>query len=159
MHFYFQPLTLDKRDEYERYLNLCPQITSDYSFVNLWAWRNVYDLEWSLDQDLIWIWQKSPKNALWAPIGNWEDIDWQAKLENLGQNELKFIRIPEKLCKIWNETPGISTELYPDPDHWDYVYSVQELIDLKGNRFHKKKNLLKQFMRKYDYIYYPLTLN
>jgi len=33
------------------------------------------------------------------------------------------------------------------------VYSVSELIDLKGNRFHKKKNLLNQFIKKYEYTY------
>ena len=36
-----------------------------------------------------------------------------------------------------------------------YVYSVSDLIDLKGNRFHKKKNLLAQFVKKYDYAYVP----
>jgi hypothetical protein len=39
--------------------------------------------------------------------------------------------------------------------HWDYVYSVSDLSDLKGNRFHKKKNLLNQFVKKYEYSYVP----
>jgi len=155
----FQPLTLESREDYNRYLSTCPDITSDYSFVNLWAWRNIYKLEWTFDQDLVWIRQNSPSRSLWAPIGNWDSIDWQTKFGNLEQNEQEFIRIPERLYNIWNHTSGNHTDFFTDPDHWDYIYSVQELIDLKGNRFHKKKNLLKQFMRKYDYIYYPLTLD
>ena len=31
------------------------------------------------------------------------------------------------------------------------------MIELKGNRFHKKKNLLSQFLRAYDFEYKPLT--
>jgi hypothetical protein len=30
-------------------------------------------------------------------------------------------------------------------------------VELKGNRFHKKKNLLNQFKRHYDYTYAPLS--
>lgn len=41
-------------------------------------------------------------------------------------------------------------------EHWDYLYSVPELIELKGNRFHKKKNLFNQFVKKYDYQYVEL---
>ena len=37
--------------------------------------------------------------------------------------------------------------------HWDYLYAATELVALQGNRFHKKKNLLNQFMKKYDYQY------
>jgi hypothetical protein len=42
-------------------------------------------------------------------------------------------------------------------DQWDYLYSVPDLVELKGNRFHKKKNLLNQFRKKYDFAYLPLT--
>ncbi len=37
--------------------------------------------------------------------------------------------------------------------HWDYLYSLPELVALKGNRFHKKKNLLNQFKKNYAYQY------
>ena len=155
MHQNFQPLSLESQEEYNRFLHLCPEVTSDYSFVNLWAWRDIYNLEWAFDHDLVWIRQNSPTRAMWAPVGNWNHIDWRKKFENLGESD--FIRIPETLYNLWKDTPGYTPEFSSDPDHWDYIYSVPELIDLKGNRFHKKKNLLKQFMRKYDYIYYPLS--
>jgi hypothetical protein len=32
---------------------------------------------------------------------------------------------------------------------------VTDLVELKGNRYHKKKNLLNQFSRKYDFTYQP----
>ena len=155
MHLKFQPLDLESQEEYNRFLKLCPEVTSDYSFVNLWAWRDIYNLEWAFEQDLVWIRQNSPTRALWSPVGNWDDIDWRTKFQDL--ELLEFIRIPERLYYIWNDTPGYTPEFYSDPDHWDYIYSVQELIDLQGNRFHKKKNLLKQFMRKYNFVYYSLS--
>ena len=51
---------------------------------------------------------------------------------------------------------GNSILIEENRDHWDYVYSVEELIALKGKKFHKKKNLLNQFKKGYDYQYEPM---
>jgi hypothetical protein len=40
---------------------------------------------------------------------------------------------------------------------WDYLYSKADLVGLKGNRYHKKKNLLNQFVKNYAHVYAPLT--
>jgi uncharacterized protein len=44
-------------------------------------------------------------------------------------------------------------EILEDRDNSDYVYLCEELINLPGNRFHKKKNLLNQFLKKNDFQY------
>jgi uncharacterized protein len=36
-------------------------------------------------------------------------------------------------------------------EYEDYVYRTEDLIQLKGNRFARKRNLLHQFMRDYDH--------
>ncbi len=38
----------------------------------------------------------------------------------------------------------------------DSVYSVPELVELKGNKFHKKKNLLRQFEKSNMFEYTPM---
>ena len=61
--------------------------------------------------------------------------------------------MPEDLHHHWGKALGnriISEEVR---DHWDYLYHVDELITLRGNRFHKKKNLLNQFLKKYQSEY------
>ena len=153
----FQPLSLERQTEYRQRLATCPQISSDYSFVNLWAWRNIYGLEWAWTDSLVWIRQNEPEVRYWAPIGPWQDEDWPKALAQVQPGSLSCLRVPEELARILSEqTPG-QVDLRPDPDHFDYIYDVQELIELRGNRFHKKKNLLKQFMRKYDFSYIPLS--
>ena len=60
----FEPITgpaaLLKQNAYGKRLALCSQITSDYSFLNLWAWAEEYDLSWAWEEDLVWIRQNSP---------------------------------------------------------------------------------------------------
>jgi len=157
MHLSFQPLSLDDQTRYNRLLDACPQKASDYSFVNLWAWRNIYGLEWAWDENLVWIRQNSPEPAYWAPVGPWAEVDWKTRLRDRLTETTSFIRIPEDLFTLWREACHSGLELESNPDHWDYVYSVTELIELRGNRFHKKKNLRNQFERKYEYSYIPLT--
>lgn len=49
----------------------------------------------------------------------------------------------EELCKA-----GFTVEL--DRDNCDYLYSRNDLALLKGKAFHKKKNLVNQFLKLYD---------
>lgn len=37
----------------------------------------------------------------------------------------------------------------PDRDNWDYLYDSQEMTDLAGKKFHKKRNLIHQFLHEH----------
>ncbi|NLY40962.1 MAG: DUF2156 domain-containing protein [Desulfovibrionales bacterium] len=148
MDIHFSSLSLHNQAEYRRYFAACSQKPSDYSFVNLWGWGKEYGLEWAFCDSYVLLRQTIPHTMYWAPVGNWEQIDWEAFCEILPQ-DVCFIRIPENLQRIWEQRlPGIQTR--ECREHWDYLYDVHELIELKGRKFHKKKNLLNQFMRDYE---------
>ena len=151
----FEPISLEKQQDYLKMLARCPQVASDYSFMNIWAWAEDYGLTWAWSDDCVWIRQSRPEVLYWAPVGSWSDIDWGTRLlEGTGDSTI-FIRIPDQLVEIWQTTFSDRATFEEERGHWDYVYSVSELVDLKGNRFHKKKNLLNQFVRKYEYTYVP----
>ena len=147
MSLIFEPISLARQDDYLSRLRSMPQLSSDYSFVNLFAWAEEYGLTWAWDSDLVWIKQESPVQCLWAPVGDWEKVDWLGKCAGFSE-KLPFYRIPQKCIDISNRLASLF-EIRESRDHWDYIYSAQELIDLKGNRFHKKKNLLRQFQKNF----------
>lgn len=151
----YTPLTLSGRQEYLRRLANCPQKTSDYSFVNLWGWAEAYGLEWSFGDTHVWIRQTIPEVVNWAPVGPWPDMDW-ANCPTLAHGGV-LTRVPEMLADIWRKALPERMVAEEAREHWDYVYSVDELVRLSGNRFHKKKNLLAQFKKLYAYDYRPLT--
>ena len=155
MDLQFEPISLDQQQDYLEMLTRCPQISSDYSFMNVWGWAEDYGLTWAWSDDCVWIRQSRPEIMYWAPVGPWFDIDWRERLAAEPGGQTTFIRIPDKLTEHWQETLKDRATFEEERGHWDYVYSVQELIDLKGNRFHKKKNLLNQFVKKYEYTYMP----
>ncbi len=153
----FHSLSLQEQSRYKEFLARTPQVASDYSFGNLWAWREIYDLQWAFDGELVWIRQTQPHCVYWAPVGPWHQVHWSDRLREVAGEDPAFTRIPEDLAAIWQNVPGLNLE--PDPDHWDYLYSVSELTQLKGNKFHKKKNLLRQFQKNYQAEFVSLDLS
>lgn len=150
---HFEPIRLERQDDYLEQLSRCSQIASDYSFINLWGWSEEYGLEWAWQDDLVWIRQTQPRPAIWAPVGDWRGVDWPAALAKAGAEADGLIRVPEGLIDILQTSGALSDSPEEARDHWDYLYSIEELVELKGNRFHKKKNLLNQFIKNHDYDY------
>ena len=155
MKLSFEPITLDRQEDYLEILSRCPQVTSDYSFLNLWAWAEEYGLHWAWDDNLIWIRQNLPEEFLWAPVGSWGAVDWPGRLQLSPSARSVFTRVPETLTNLWREKLPQEILIREERGNWDYIYRVTDLIELKGNRYHKKKNLLNQFDRKYDFSYLP----
>ena len=153
----FSPISLRYQERYLDLLSKCPQKTSDYSFANIYGWADEYGLEWGFEQDLVWLRQHKPQPCCWAPIGAWDKTEWEGFLPFLG-NE-KFQRIPEELTRVWRKEFGERMVLSETRGQWDYLYLVRELIELRGNRFHKKKNLLNQFQRGYRAVYHELDMD
>jgi hypothetical protein len=153
MSLIFEPITLDKQKEYSEYFSMCSQKTSDYSFVNLWGWAEEYELTWAWSDKLVWIKQTVPQEVYWAPVGLWQAADWRKCFDRYFTTKTTFSRIPETLLQLWKNTVGHLITIEESRGDWDYLYSVTDLIELKGKRFHKKKNLLNQFKKNYDYEY------
>ena len=153
MTLLFEPITLDKQNDYLEILSRCPQITSDYSFLNLWSWAEEYGLRWAWDGDLIWIRQHLPEEFYWAPVGLWNAVDWQSRLRFNANIRSVFTRVPETLTNLWRERLPQQIRIEEERGSWDYIYRVTDLIELKGKRYHKKKNLFNQFNRKYNFSY------
>jgi hypothetical protein len=155
MQLSFEPIDLQRQSNYHQRLAQCAQISSDYSFINLWSWADEYGLQWAWQDHLVWIKQTRPAETLWAPMGDWQSVDWPSVLQAAGSCCPRMIRVPEVLLEIWKAQSKTTIEIAETREHWDYLYDRQELIDLSGNRFHKKKNLLNQFKNKYDAVYLP----
>ena len=156
MHADFKPIALEDQAEYRRLIDACPEPTSDYAFANLWGWAEHYGLEISFGHGLAWLRQTRPETVYWAPMGDWNATDWTEVA--LLAEPVPFIRVPEPLARNWGEAFADRIEVRENRDHFDYIYSVPDLTGLKGNKFHKKKNLLNQFKKKYDFEFHPMDL-
>jgi hypothetical protein len=152
----FGSIRIEQQGEYAQILAATPLIPSEYSFTNLWGWAQEYGLEWAWWQGLVWIRQQRPFPAYWAPMGAWQAVDWPEALQ-IFESGTRFIRVPDPLQKIWTAQLPERLTVNETRGQWDYLYSAEDLIQLSGNRYHKKKNLVNQFKRKYTYTYLPMN--
>lgn len=150
----FEHVCLKHQEAYRTALAACPEVTSDYAFANLYGWAEHYGMQWRIAHDLVWIKQTIPQEVMWAPVGDWNKVDWAAMPCLAGP--ARFTRVPEALLGIWRQAFGDRVRATEARDHFDYVYSVPELVELKGNKFHKKKNLLHQFEKSNIFEYTPM---
>lgn len=142
----YKPVNFDLKTEYYKAWEATPERSLDYTLANLWGWQEYYGLEWKFKAGLCWIRQTRPELLYWAPLGEWEEADWQAEI---GTKECHFHRVPQKLLEIWAQAlPGrIDTE--DERGQWEYLYLQEDLAELAGNRFHKKRNHYNSYVKAY----------
>ncbi|HON39325.1 MAG: DUF2156 domain-containing protein [Desulfomonilia bacterium] len=153
----FEPISLERQDAYRQRLAASTITASDYSFINLWGWAEEYGLAWAWGDDLVWIRQSWPEEVYWAPVGPIDGVRWADALAGLSESNPVFTRVPRSITLAWEESFPGRVEVNEVRDQWDYLYSVEDLVKLSGNRYHKKKNLLNQFKKRYNYEYRDLT--
>ncbi len=134
-----------------------------FNFTNLFMWRNIYSIKWA-EQDGYLILKAKYGNSqfMLQPFG--PDQGVEAVLEKMAaycaSENLPFVlRGVEKfmvgIIEQWR--PGQFT-LTSERDNFDYVYNSKDLIELKGRKYHSKKNHINSFYRNYgNYQYLPLT--
>lgn len=144
----FAPISLQMRSElHPHFLNLTAGI-SEFTFSNIFLFRHGYDYHLSRFAEGKYIitgtkhgkkffscpWGLPPKEIL---LELFSKHDY---LKNLNEQQVEQER-------AFLESLGF--EIREDRDNWDYVYSAQEMAELEGKKFHKKRNHVHAFFNEY----------
>jgi len=135
---------------------------SELTFTNLFVWRNAYQLHLCQIDDAIAVfaWRADPEDSfLLPPLGEKADSRVvETCLSHLDANG--HAPIMARVTKQDINRLGIAEKEFtiePDRDHWDYVYAVRDLVELSGNKYHRKRNHIEQFNNTYESRYVRLT--
>ncbi|MBR3664079.1 MAG: DUF2156 domain-containing protein [Desulfovibrio sp.] len=145
----FTPITLSEHDRYYAFWEKTPCHSIDYTLANIWGWQHYFDLSWSANDTVCWLQQNRPKPVFWAPLGDWEQVDWEKELSKLSDSPKTFIRVPEALVTIWQAQIPNRITVHEDRGQWEYLYQQSDLANLPGKNFHKKKNHCSSYVREY----------
>ena len=155
----FHRLKLSQKDEYNRILFSCPPRGCEYSFANLHLWGRQQAA--FLHGCVAFFSHFYGRSVYPYPIGNG---DRRAVIEEI-LADAKERGIP---CRITNMRDADRAELeewFPETfiyrtvrDGFDYVYAIDDLADLKGRKFQKKRNHLNRFRAEHpNYTIEPLS--
>ena len=136
-----------------------PLEASEYTFTNIFAFRLGYEFQLSRLRDNLIIKRNKEPVSFFSPVGNSHIRETMKELFGYLRNisdDACIERVPESFVKefLAHDPDFIVQE---DRDNFDYVYTVQELIELKGRKFHDKKNRVNRFRADYQYEYLPLN--
>ena len=152
----YEPLGLHHQQAYRTLWGRCAQRSSDQSFLVLWAWNETLGYQVAPGEDLLWIRQLRPDPVYLPPVGGWDREDWASRLLEAVGEEARFLCVPEALVRVWQDRLGGRIRVREDRDAFEYLHRVEELADLKGNRYMRKRNHINRFRRTHAYRYLPL---
>jgi hypothetical protein len=157
-----RPLGLDDREAVQGPLAELRPAQSELSFTNLYIWRDAYQLQVSRLEGalLILAWRADPEDSfLFPPLGAGADAPSVRRcLDHMAErgHHARLARATrDDLARLGIAEDEFATE--PDRDQWDYVYRVEDLIGLRGNRYHRKRNHVEQLKGRHAFRYRPLT--
>lgn len=153
-----QDITIDKKEYLNKFLEKANSENSELTFTNLFMWRKSYHVKFSVISDCLVIISKHKDNPaiIYFPIGDGDHIaclnEVISEFQKTGENFLIRINNNIDLEKL-KISFGQKFEIMKDTNSFDYVYRVQDLSELKGKKYHAKRNFTNRFENKYNYIF------
>ena len=155
----FQHIDPVHKENYDRILRNCGERGCEYNFANLYLWgrqRAAFH-----QGNLVFFSQFNRKSVYPFPLPGG---DLKASLDAI-IHDAKIRDIPCRLTSLSHEDCDLLESLYPgqfrfheDRDGFDYIYAIDDLADLKGRKYQRKRNHINRFRQNYpDYTIEPIT--
>lgn len=155
----FKRITPEDREIYQKYLCCGTQRGCEYSFVNMRIWGRQYIAE--AHGHAVLFSQFNRRTVYPFPVGTG---DKKAVLEAI-MEDAQQRGIPCRLTGLLAEDVRTLETLFPgkfrihsDRDSFDYVYDINDLADLKGRKYQRKRNHCNRFRQEFPhYEVAPIT--
>lgn len=159
----FQQVTLADKELFDRFFRQNKYETSECTFTNMFMWRNAYHIEWTTVGEFLCFKVGRDGDTFMLPPYGPDGADLSPAItamhEYFLQQSLPFMLkgvTPATVNALEAAFPGRFI-ITPDRNNWDYIYNAADLIELKGRKYHGKKNHVNSFRKQYIYEYLPLT--
>lgn len=130
----------------------------EYTFGNNFVWRDVYKVEVCFFEDFYFVKQLDSDDTRFLYPAGAGNVERAVGLiaEYCRENGLKprLLANKEKAAEITALFPDYTAE--PMRDFYDYVYLADDLADLKGKKYHAKRNHLNRFYEN-NWSFEPIT--
>jgi len=159
----YTPISIDLKNEMHPKLSLSPDGVSEFTFAGLYLFRKRYQYRVSRLEDKTLI-----LSGIQPPHGPGEEekkffmtpcaapgrgvLEVLFKTHDYWKNISESVLIP---VRVRLEEWGM--QFAEDRDNFDYLYLRTDLAELAGKRYHKKRNLVAQFLKSYSHEEKPLT--
>jgi hypothetical protein len=154
----FKPIEMQDKPLFDGFLRKDPPQVSELTFTNLFIWRHHYRPSWFESNGCILIVFHPQKGKTYGlcPFGPGDKksaLDVLCKAIAKQTTDVLICRVGEDF--VANHVDPLKYEVVPDRDNSDYLYVAEDLVKLSGNKYHRKKNHLNQFIKNNVFEYHP----
>lgn len=149
----FKPIGIEDLSVFNRFFKDNPPEISEFTFTNLYAWRETYQLKAAILGGMLIVCSESEKQRrFFYPIGTGDTKSVMEDILKSGGGV--FIRVPEAVKLLFENDTRFKIDL--DMDNSDYLFKTADLAALAGRKYDGKRNLIKKFKSRYKYEYSEL---
>ncbi len=122
----------------------------EYNFANLFIWGDIYKTRWLLQEEHLWLYN-GYDDLMLMPVGPPLSMADLVAVSDGLRREGKSGNFVLVDVDYVQENPGLKGffSIEQDMANGDYIYLSRKLVDLQGNKLHKKRNQINQFLNLY----------
>ncbi|NLL05653.1 MAG: DUF2156 domain-containing protein [Clostridiaceae bacterium] len=158
-------VNIDDKHLFDKYITDHIPHISELNFTNIFMWRHSYKFRFGeIDGMLCLI--AVPENNLpfaFEPIGRYTKETFTKAIDEIKKYfsdkgwKLIFKRVEEDKLDYFKDYFKDDIDISEDRNSSDYLYNSEDLIGLRGKKFHGKKNHLNSFKKNYEFEYVKIT--
>jgi hypothetical protein len=150
----FKAVGLEDRAIFHEFLERGPTEVCELNFANIFMWKDSEHPRWTVLNGSLCVLVEPDFEGPYAlpPVGGERVSETVAALLTRAP---RLSRVPEDFVQGF----GAGFKVEEDPGNFDYVYSRQELAELRGKKFDGKRNRIRKFESTFphQYQYHSLT--
>jgi uncharacterized protein len=148
-----EKLRLEHRDILRERLRNINSSISDYSFANIYLFRDVHKYEVIIDNEIFIAGITYSGFKYIMPVFDVRQADIGYITSMMNGFDFLF-PVPEEWISMFSEG---DFNVSCDESDTDYVFTLEKISTYRGKKLHGKRNLLRQFMDRYNHDAVPLT--
>lgn len=158
----FRPVTIQDKEIIDDFIKEKQYWITEYSFTYMMLWNRVVFFEVCItEQALYFRCSYEGERFYFLPVvkdGNLEAHYKELEVFADGEGQpWELICIDDINLQLLSPAFLENYVLERDVDYCEYIYRSEDLIGLKGKKYHSKRNHISKFNKLYDYTFLPLT--
>lgn len=155
----FKCLTLEDKEIIEKYIDKSKLDSYEYLFSSLYMWRKLNNIKYAVIDDVLIIEKNEEgKGTFYAQFFGYKKDNLTSIIDELIKRNLEFTDrdylfgdVGDEFVDDLKKYTDFSIDIVEDIDDSEYIYNTQDLIELKGKKYHSKKNHVNSFLKTYSY--------
>jgi uncharacterized protein len=161
----FKCLTLEDKEVINKFVDKNSIESYEYLFSSLYMWRKLNSVKYAIvDDTLIIEKNEEGKGTFYAKPLNYKKEDLvnlieilKKRNENYTDRDYFFGDVDIEFINDLKKYTDYKIEIKEDIDDFEYVYKTEDLIELRGKKYHAKKNHVNTFEKTYNYEIKAIT--